>query len=139
MSKNDTEKAWDWFRDIVGLAKGAEEHAAVAEREACCYAVMNDSRDKDDMRDSDDAFPLVTRHSAAAKRHFRAASRYRDLLRDLAESTGNERAAEYLRNCEHHIERAKIAAARARDAEKAVVDLFAGTPANVPVCWMVDL
>ena len=129
MSDSD-EKAWDLFRNIVGIAKGAEEHAAEVERAACCAVVL----EVGDARTA--AIAAMVEHMAAVQRYANGARTYCQRLRELAESSGDDI---HLRNGESVASRAEKAEAIAREASEALVELVNDRPFDNPVCRMTGL
>jgi hypothetical protein len=129
MSDSDA-KAWDLFRNIVGLAKGAEEHAAEVERAACCAVVL----EAGDARTA--AIAMVVQHMAAVQQFADGARTYCQQLRALAESSGDDI---HLRNGESVVSRAEKAEAYAREASEALVEYINDRPFGNPVCRMTGL
>ncbi len=115
------DRARDWFRNTVSLARGAEEHAAAAEREACCAAVAEERAEQVA------AAHGAIRRAAEARRYAEAARKYRGLLRALSESTGNANVERHFRDAAFHVAKADRAEACAMDAAAAMVDVL--TPA----------
>ena len=129
MSDSD-EKAWDLFRNIVGLAKGTEEHAAEVERAACCAVAL----EAGDARTA--AIAMAVKHMAVVQQYADGARTYCQRLRALAESSGDDI---HLRNGESVASRAEKAEAIAREASEALVELIEGRPFGNPVCQMTGL
>ena len=129
---NEIERAWDLFRNIVALARGAEEHAAEAERAACCAVVLED----EDRSISERA---ALEHTGMAQRYACAAKKYCRQLQALAESSGNGHVADHLRNAENHVSRAEKAKICAMEADEALAEILGGRPITKLVCQMTKL
>ena len=129
MSDSD-EKAWGLFKNVVGLAKGAEEHAAEAEREACCVLVLGEGEERKT------AIDMAFRHMTTAKRYTKGAHAYCQQLRALAESTGD---STHLRNAISVASRAEKAKAIATKAGVAVAAFLDGSAFPDLVCEMTGL
>jgi len=136
---NDIDRAWDWFRNIVALAQGAEEHAKEAEREACCFSLVNPDDSRPAYLDWESARDGVFKHIDKTRRYADAAKRYRQQIQALAESTGDDSVAGHLRNSEYHITRAEKAQACARAAIDAVLKMITDKTAVHIACQTTNL
>ena len=124
------EKAWGLFKNIVALAKGAEEHAAEAEREACCVLMFGDGEERKT------AIEMAFRHMTTAQRHANGAQTYCQQLQRLAEFGGD---ATHLRNAKNTVARAEQAKAIATKAGVAVAAFLDGSAFPDLVCEMTGL
>ena len=135
---NDHDRAWDWFRNIVGLAQGADWHAAEAERAACCVVVpeiVGPRKEEDGaaMRQA------ALRHANTAMYYAIASGAYLARLAAMADKNESEHAADHLRNAKRHIDMSIAAERRAKDAVEAMNDLLAGNNDAHPVCHTAGL
>lgn len=118
------------FNSIASLVRGAEEHVAAIEREACCAVA------RPDKRTTLVIIGAASQHLDTARRFCDAAVTYHHLLDQLAESTGDDAAKELWVKSEPLIEKADDVEARAAEVYAQMKAVFEKRKDRRPACRM---
>ena len=130
---NNENPAWDLFRNIVALVRGAEEHAVAVEREACCWMVHGNKHVRYAI------FKAAAEHISTVRRYCQAAEMHRDLLKKLGKSSGDDEAKAHWKNSARAMENAKHAETCAEEAYERMKKSTSGQEGSTPVCRMTKL